>query len=94
MATTPVLVVDSVSALLSFRPKERNVFLKQLSSDDRPEQTLSIQSNIKSLDEFGWSEAHIALFKEVCEKEMVLQHYSYDHRYYLNDINNEVELSQ
>ncbi len=94
MATTPVLVVDSVSALLSFRPKERNVFLKQLSSEDRPEQTSSIQSKVKSLDEFGWSEAHIALFKEVCEKEMLLQHYSYDHHYYLNEINNKVELSK
>jgi hypothetical protein len=92
MATAPVRAVESVSEFLALKPKEKNVFLKQLASDDRPEQTSSIQSNTKSLDEFGWSDAHIALFKEVCEKEMALQHYSYDNSYYLTDTNGDVEL--
>jgi hypothetical protein len=92
MATAPVRAVESVSEFLALKPKEKNVFLKQLASDDRPEQTSAIQSKTKSLDEFGWSDAHIALFKEVCEKEMALQHYSYDHSYYLTDTNGDVEL--
>jgi hypothetical protein len=92
MATAAVRAVESVSEFLALKPKEKNVFLKQLASDDRPEQTSAIQSKTKSLDEFGWSDAHIALFKEVCEKEMALQHYSYDHSYYLTDTNGDVEL--
>lgn len=92
MATAPSNVVERVANLLAFTTREKNVFLKQLASDDRPEQTSAIQTKTKSLDEFGWSDAHIALFKEVCEKEMVLQHYSYDHSYYLTDTNGDVEL--
>jgi hypothetical protein len=93
MATVPSSVVDSVANFLAFIPREKNVFLKQLASDDRPEQTSAIQAKTKSLDEFGWSEAHIALFKEVCAKEMALQHYSYDQSYYLTVTDYEAEQS-
>ncbi|WP_137222074.1 sulfotransferase [Shewanella sp. MEBiC00475] len=93
MATAPSSVVERVANLLAFIPREKKVFLKQLASDDRPEQTSAIQTKTKSLDEFGWSEAHIALFKEVCTKEMALQHYSYDQSYYLTVTDDEVEQS-
>ena len=82
MATNTASVVTPISELLAFDKREKNVFEKQLSSDDRPEQTSVIQSRAKSIEDFGWTDAQIDIFKGICDKEMTLQHYSYDEQYY------------
>ena len=82
MATNTASVVTPISELLAFDKREKIVFEKQLSSDDRPEQTSVIQSKAKSIEDFGWTDAQIEIFKGICDKEMTLQHYSYDEQYY------------
>ncbi|WP_153913455.1 sulfotransferase [Shewanella sp. TC10] len=83
MACMPESVANEVTALVDLKPRQHNILFKQLASDDKPEQTSKSASRSKSLADFGWTDAQVLQFKDVCSKEMKLQNYSFDEKYFL-----------
>ncbi|GAA61863.1 hypothetical protein P20652_3752 [Pseudoalteromonas sp. BSi20652] len=85
MANTPEQVVETVRNFLSLAEGEKKRLFAQLASADRPEQTTTHSSKAKSLDDFNWTETQLTELKQICDKEMKLQNYSYDSKYYFTD---------
>jgi len=84
MAENAEQVSEDLGVFLKLTGNEQHRLLKQLSSSDRPEQTSTQNSKIKSLQDFNWSDAESAQLREYCDKEMKLQNYSYGTTYYKN----------
>ncbi len=73
---------EDLGVFLKLTDNEQHRLLKQLSSSDRPEQTSTHNSKVKSLQDFNWSDSESAQLREYCDKEMKLQNYSYGTTYY------------
>ncbi|WP_282167762.1 sulfotransferase [Shewanella japonica] len=84
MANSPALVADDVATLINLHLPQRNILLKQLASDDKPEQTSKVSYQCKHINDFGWSEAEVLQFRHICSNEMKLQNYSFDEQYFLD----------
>jgi len=85
MAVSAEKVCIELGKFLRLTKSEEKRLLLQLSSTDRPEQTSTLTLKAKSLQDFNWSESQLDELRKCCDKEMIMQNYSYSDTYYLNN---------
>lgn len=85
MAVSAEKVCIELGKFLRLTKSEEKRLLLQLSSTDRPEQTSALTLKAKSLQDFNWSESQLDELRKCCDKEMIMQNYSYSDTYYLNN---------